>query len=401
LLLLALAWLIGCVHTEKREAFPEQARNAQLTDASGAVPYRPLDPQRMLALRDSMRKSSELQAASHGDLLPPVNVLAISGGGSYGAFDVGVLSGWSDSGTRPTFDIVTGVSTGALIATYAFLGPQYDDKLRDAYVYLRAEDVYETRPWITILTSESVARSTPLKKKIDDAVTPKLLAEVAAAHKAGRRLYVGTTNLDARRFVIWDMGAIAARGGPDAIQLYRQVILASASVPGFFPPVLIDVEIDGQRYKEMHVDGGATTSVFVPMVMSDGDPSDPHRRRGSAVYVISSGKLFADPSTVKQRFTSITYDAIETMLYSGSRGDINRIFDKALLCGMDFHLIAIPCDFPLNADSLAFEPSELRKLFDLGCEMGKTRNGWRETPPGAEINEQTLPRTGTKFRLVK
>ena len=206
---------------------------------------------------------------------PPVNVLAISGGGSYGAFDVGVLHGWTDSGTRPVFDVVTGISTGALIATFAFLGPQYDEFMRDSYVNSRADDVYEMRWYLSIMNSDSIARSTPLMKRIDAAITPKVLEEIAKAHAKGRRLYVGTTNLDTRRFVVWDMGAIASAGTPEALELYRRIILASASVPAFFPPVLIDIDVDGQKHQELHVDGGTTSAVFVPMAMIKCDPKKP------------------------------------------------------------------------------------------------------------------------------
>jgi predicted acylesterase/phospholipase RssA len=402
LLLLALL-PAGCILTGggKRPypASPEIG-GTRLIDVSGPdAVYEPFDPQMVLAVKRSLRRARVVESGT--GQLPPVNVLAISGGGSYGAFDVGVLAGWTAAGDRPAFDMVTGVSTGAFIATYAFLGPKYDDALRDGYVYTRAEDVYETRPWITLLAADSVARSRPLKKKIDEAITAEVLREVAAAHAEGRRLYVGTTNLDTRRFVIWDMGAIASRDTPEALDLYRKIILASGSVPGFFPPVLIDVEVDGKHFQELHVDGGATAAVFVPMALAKCLPSDPLRRPGSAVYVISSGKLYVNGDPVKRAVLSVTYEAISSMLYAGTRNDVFRIFYQALLCGMDFHLIAVPQDLPLNPDSLSFDPHELRRLYDIGREMGQTRKGWRVTPPGAEIPEQTIPRTGTKFRTEK
>ena len=403
-LMLLMLTATGCVLTDgvRRSSLPIEVREARLIDASPVKStYEPIDPQMILALRNSLRKSCELKQVEHGEKHLPLNVLAISGGGAYGAFDAGVLQGWSESGSRPTFDVVTGVSTGALIATYAFLGPEYDAYVRDAYVNSRAEDIFKTLPLITLIRSDSLASSRPLKKRIDDAITPELLKKVAGEHSKGRRLYVGTTNLDTRRFVIWDMGAIAAGGQPESVALYRKIILASSSVPGFLPPVLIDVEVDGKKYQELHVDGGTTAAVFVPMSLAKCDPRKLARRPGSCVYVISSGKLYADTETVKRQFAHITLDAITAMLYAGSRNDIFRIFNMALLCGMDFQLIAVPQEFPLNQDSFAFDPAELKRLFQLGYEMGKTRQGWRQTPPGAEVTEQTLPRTSVQFKTEK
>src|SRR5262249_8530193 len=157
----------------------------------------------------------------------------LSGGGIYGAFDVGILAGWSATGTRPVFDVITGVSTGALIATFAFLGPEYDEFLRSSYVNISPEDIYSRRRLLEILRSDSLVSSVPLQRKIMAAIAPEILAAVAREHAKGRRLYVGTTNLDTRRFVIWDLGAIASQGTAEALQLYQKVLLASGSVPGF------------------------------------------------------------------------------------------------------------------------------------------------------------------------
>ena len=398
-----------------RRPVPTEVREARLIDVSQPhAPYEPIDPQMIVAIRNSLERSRTIQqcAANDGSTTvpvgpgnsekqPPFNVLAISGGGAYGAFDVGVLAGWSESKTRPAFDVVTGISTGAFIATFAFLGPQYDAMVRDLYINARTEDVYEKRLWISIINSSSIASSRPLKKRLETAITSDVLKEVAKAHANGRRLYIGTTDLDTRRFVIWDMGAIASSGKPDALDLYRKIVLASGSVPGFFPPVLIDVEVDGHKYQELHVDGGTTTSVFVPMAMTKCDPRTASLRPGSCVYVIASGKLYADSDTVKPKFVDITLDAISSMLYAGSRSDVFRIFNTALFCGMDFQLISVPQDFQLDATSLDIDAKQSHHLYELGFEMGKTRKGWRLTPPGIDVSEQVLPRTGTQFVTEK
>ncbi len=400
LIMLSLLSQAGCGLITKRPPIPANVREARLINVSQpADGDAPIDPRVVASPKQtSTPKASDVQVVAAKETLPPINVLAISGGGSHGAFDVGVLAGWTAAGNRPTFDVVTGISTGAFIATFAFLGQRYDDFISETYLRVRQSDVFEQRAWLAILCSDSIASSAPLKRKIEEAITPELLKEVAAAHAAGRRLYIGTTNLDTRRLIIWDMGAIASSNNPDAVDLYRKVVLASGSVPAVLPPVLIDVEVDGEKFEELHVDGGASAAVFVPMSMAKSDPRKPCARPGSHVYVISSGKLYADTETVRRRFIDVTAGAVSSMLYAGSRNDIFRIFNMAMLCSMEFHLIAIPQEVKLSSNSLSFDPVELRRMYELGFEMGKTRKGWRNTPPGTEISEQVLPRTGTTFR---
>ena len=391
----------GCAFPEgrRRAEIPRELLDARLMDVSAKGQCNPVDPFVIAAMKRTIQKNRDDLPADR-TIERPMHILAISGGGMYGAFDVGVLNGWSKSRTRPTFDMVTGVSAGALIATFAFLGPKYDDFLRDSFLYATANDIYQRRSIFAMVTSDSIARSRPLQQKIDTAITPEVLREVADAHAKGRRLYVGTTNLDSRRLAIWDMGAIASAGTADALDLYRKIILASASVPGFMPPVMIDLEVDGQRIQEMHVDGGTTASVFLPTAMMKCDPNNLRLRPGSNVYVICSGKLYADSDTTKRHFFSITADAITSMLYAGCRNDIFRIFTTTLLCGLDFHLIAVPRDFPPNPNALALPADHVRKLYEIGWKMGMTKDGWRQTPPGSEGEEQTIPRTGTKYRIV-
>ena len=385
----------------KRGPIPRELLNARYVDESLETHCNPVDPFVIAAMKRTMQKKREELPADRPSERP-MHILAISSGGMYGAFDVGVLNGWSNSGTRPQFDLVTGVSTGALIATFAFLGPEHDEFLRNSYICATSDDIYQRRSVFAMITSDSIARSRPLKEKIDAAITPEILQEVALAHAKGRRLYVGTTNLDTRRQTIWDMGAIASVGTDESLELYRKIILASSSVPGFMPPVMIDVEVDGQRIEEMHVDGATTASVFLPTAMMKCDPQNLRLRPGSNVYVICSGKLYADTDTVKRHFMSITIDAITSMMYSGCRNDIFRIFTTTLLCGMDFHLIALPKDFPPKPKNsgLALPPEQVRSLYEIGWKMGMSKDSWRQTPPGSEADEQTVPRTGTRYKTV-
>jgi hypothetical protein len=389
-LLVAALLAAGCAQIE-RAGIPANLVSTPLVNADGP---RPDDP--AVALQPPPKPEGVVQASFEEPAEGrPLNLLALSGGGMYGAFDVGVLCGWTESGKRPSFDVVTGISTGALIATFAFLGPKYDDFLRDSYVHISSDDIFRLKWLPSALFSESLASSEPLRRRIEEALTPAVLREVAAAHAAGRRLYVGTTNLDTRRLVVWDMGAIAARGTPEALELYRQVVLASASVPGFFPPVYIDVEVDGRRYRELHVDGGVCTSVFLGASMLH----DRRARAGSNLYVISSGKLFADPEGVMPRVVNISTSAIASMLYASNRSDLFRLYFLAQAHGIDFNLLAVPQDLPLNPNGLCFEQEQMQRLFEAGRKLGAIEKAWRKTPPGVEPGEHSPPRSGV--RLVR
>lgn len=328
-------------------------------------------------------------------------ILALSGGGANGAYTVGVLNGWTAAGDRGQFDIVTGISTGGLIATYAFLGPAYDGRLREMYTTVCSSDIYHKRPKIALLWSESAATAAPLKRQIDEQFDCQVLRAVAVAHAQGRRLYIGTTNLDTRRLVVWDMGAIASSHRPDALDLYRKVVLASASVPGFFPPVPIEVQINGRPYTELHADGGTTSEVFLRASMLDIDRQAVRAGRlplaGSDVFIIMAGKLYADPACVKPRLPDIASSALASLMAAQGRNDVGRIWMLAVLTGMGFHVTAIPQDLPIPADSLQFDPSQMKLLYDVGYQAASIGRVWRTRPPGFEEAEQTVPRTGTEF----
>jgi hypothetical protein len=388
--LLLAALVVGCVQVE-RAGIPPNLVRGRLVSADAPRPGLSIDMEQPED-GEVVQTSFEVPAPQR-----PLNLLALSGGGMYGAFDVGVLAGWSESGRRPTFDVVTGISTGALIATFAFLGPKYDEFLRDSYVHISSDDIFRLKFLPAAFFSESLASSEPLRRKIEEAITPAVLREVAAAHAAGRRLYVGTTNLDTRRLVVWDMGAIASRGTPESLALFRKVILASASVPGFFPPVYIDVEVNGKPYRELHVDGGVSTSVFLGASMLDADPHHLRTRAGSNLYVISSGKLYADPYGVTPCIVSISESAISSMLYASNRADLYRLYSMARDADMHFRLIGVPQEFALDPNSLSFEQGEMHRLFTKGRELGLDEKAWRQTPPGFERDEHSPPRSGVRL----
>jgi len=330
----------------------------------------------------------------------PFNVLVLSGGGAYGAYSAGVLAGWSEAGTRPAFDVVTGVSTGALVATLAFLGPERDADLRRFYTRVTDKDIYARRLDLAAVFSDSLADSKPLARLIESTVDDRLLKDVAAEHAKGRRLYVGTTHLDARRLVVWDMGAIATRGGAADLALFRRVLLASAAIPGFFPPVPIPIEVEGKVYEELHVDGGVTASLFFrpPEVRREelaglGD----RPLAGSNLYVVVAGKLFADPAHVSRRLLAIAETAISALLYAQTRGDLFQLYALCLATGMDYHLTAVPPELPVPDDATSFNPEEMSRLFEAGRERARGRDLWRTTPPGTRVGEEVPIRGGVRL----
>jgi len=327
-------------------------------------------------------------------------ILALSGGAVFGAYTAGFLNGWTRTGERPEFDIVTGVSVGGLISSYAFLGPAYDRELCELFTTIDSGDVFRRRPTIALLWSDSAASSSPLRRLIDDRVDCELLRQVAQQYARGRRLYIGTTDLDRRRFVVWDMGAIASSNRPDALELYRKVVLASASVPGFFPPVAIDVTVNGECFTERHGDGGTANQVFIPGTVlatnRDAIKAGEKPLVGSDTYVIIAGKLYADPICVEPRVKDIASSALTALTSAQTRGDMIRIWTLCRLTGMRYHSTAIPQDAPAPLDSLSFRPAEMQKMLEIGvCEAMARR--WRNTPPGTEAGEQFVPRAGTDF----
>jgi predicted acylesterase/phospholipase RssA len=356
--------------------------------------------------REIMATTLARLKSSNTDIDPAArkyNVLALSGGGSYGAYTAGLLNGWTASGQRPTFDIVSGVSTGALIATYAFLGPQYDGALREFYTHTTTDDIYQKRFKPAVLCSDSFVYSAPLAQMIERRITPQVLGEVAALHAQGRRLYIGTTNVDTGRLVIWDMGAIASRGTPDSLELYRKVVLASASPPGFFPPVHINVTVNGQNYTELHVDGGTTAQVFFRSSMIEVDRSEFAAGRrplaGSTVYVIIAGKAFPDPKCVEGRALKIAGNSLSALTYAQTRNDLVRIYTLSLIAGMDFRLADIPQNWPIHADSMEFNQASMTSLFDRGYQWALSGQAWAQYPPVLDASQQSIPRAGTQFEV--
>ncbi len=336
--------------------------------------------------RDLVRSVREERAAlAPGEPMPAeVAALVLSGGGSNGAFGAGYLVGWSETDTRPTFKLVTGVSTGALIAPYAFLGSDYDQQLEAMYTQVQSKDIYNLRSPFMMLKRDSLAVTDPLKNLIEIAVDDTLLQAIAIEHRRGRRLFVGTTNLDAQRLVVWNMGAIAASGHPQAAQLFREVLLASASIPVAFPPVYIEVEVDGLPYDEMHVDGGVIAEFFLwgaTVDVSDAvDALESSARRQTAIYIVRNSQIDPEPKQVPRDLVPIATRSMNTLLKAVSMGDLFRLWSLCERDGVDFNYIGIPADHP-EADASSFDPAEMERLFKLGRDIATGDRPWRKKPP--------------------
>lgn len=359
-----------------------------------------------LGLNDLFRLGEVWRQQRRPAVLPPErNVLVLSGGGSYGAYPAGVLYGWTKSGTRPRFDVVTGISTGALIAPLAFVGSETDEDLRTVYTTLKNTDVFRIRKTVRtlLLRTESLADNTPLSREIERYITADMLRRVAAGHAEGRRLYVGTTDLESRRPVYWDMGEIAARGTPDDLALFRRILLASSAIPGFFPPVRIPVCVDGQPLEELHTDGSVSNALFFrPPFVPPECRADPNAAclYGSNVYILLAGKVYADPDRVRPNALAIAGTSASALIYAETRGDLLKLYTACLLTGMDYHISAIPPELLVPFSSTDFDPEQMTALFERGANWAAGGPPWRTTPPGLEPGEGAFLRAGTNLTRV-
>jgi len=318
-------------------------------------------------------------------------LLTLSGGGPNGAFGSGVLKGWTETGKRPAFKVVTGVSTGALMAPFAFLGSKYDAALEDFYTTNPTQNILRRLSILPqLFGGEAFAATDPLRALIEKHVDEHLLAAIANAHRAGRRLYMGTANLDAQRFVIWNMGAIAASGQPQALDIFRKVMLASASIPVAFPPVFFDVVANGERYDELHVDGAVGANVFLTGGMFSVSVvrrrAVTHQAR-EEIFVIHNGQLRPHAVQTRRSIVGIATRSFDGFARSGMVGDLFRIYATALRDEAAFHWITIPDSATLSGDEL-FDPVIMANLFALGVKLGHEGPKWETLPPGLRYAEE-------------
>ena len=300
--------------------------------------------------------------------------LILSSGGEDGAFGAGLINGLNASGKRPEYSVVTGVSTGALIAPYAFAGAAYDDALRDAFTKITSADVFEVGG-----TPESFLDTWPLKELLTKEVTPALLADIAAQHRAGRRLFIVTTELDAQRSVVWNMGAIAAHGGDAALNLFRTILLASSSVPGAFPPVQIEVEANGKRFTEMHVDGGVGGQFFVAPAALMSAASD-YRLPATQLYIVVNSGLQPDFAVVQRSTPSILAHSVGMAVQVDTRLMLDRAYVVAKRSDVGFNVASIPPNFNVPNRG-AFDTEYMRALFQTGYDLGNSATPFSAQPP--------------------
>ena len=386
--ILAVAGLVAaCVGAPVRNALPDtlssQAAAIGMTDVRFWGDETPPNLNAIIKEKFAQMRATRPHLFRAGKR-PLVSFLTVSGGGSDGAFGAGLLVGWSDAGTRPEFEVVTGISTGALIAPFAFLGKQHDPTLKEMYTTYSTDAFLKKRPIQGLLGGTALASNRPLAGLIAKYTDQKFMAEIAAAHKTGRRLLIGTTNLDAQRPVIWDMGKIASSGNPEAIHLFRNVLLASAAIPGVFPPVFINVQADGKTYDEMHVDGGTTNQVFLlpnQLRVSSVDRRTgfhPHRRE----YIIRNGRVGPEHKVVKASTLSIASRSLSTLTKYQGIGDLYKMYTFARRNGMQYRLAYIPADFK-DTSTEPFDTVYMTELFNLGYKLARQGYRWRKTPPGS------------------
>lgn len=319
----------------------------------------------------------------------PLQFLALSGGVAGAPFTAGALVGWSRTGTRPMFDQVTGISSGSLIGAYAFLGPKYDAQMQHLILTMTTADLIKFRPLCCMLRDGAFGSAKPAERLIRRAFDDGFIADLRCAYAEGRRFYIGTMNLETKRLAIWDIGAIASSGRPDANDLVRKVLLAAVSWPGAVPPVAFDIEINGHCYREEHCDAGSVAMTLPPIGPLPNCPS------GSDLYVIASRKLYSDPEVVPKRACQRLKPSVTAIFESLTRANICQLHSLCLFSGMRFHLLAEPQDYRGEAPSLThLYPTHARQLFDIGYQVGADGPCWRCTPPGAEAGEGAIPRDG-------
>lgn len=384
---IALAVLLqACSIPTRTPSVPENLTNkAQIPDMPGVRYNVGGDMSQLIkdAKQSAMLEMAYLAKTNPKGSLPPANFLAISGGGDNGAYGAGLLCGWTDVGTRPMFKLVTGISTGALIAPFAFLGSKYDAKLKQLYTNISPADILEERGITAAVYDDGLTDNQPLWGLLEKHITAEMLHEIALEQEKGRVLLVATTNLDSQQPVIWNMTKIAASGTPKALDLFRKLMMASAAIPGAFPPSMIDVEVDGKSYQEMHVDGGGSAQVFVypPALQLKQEAAKMGVVRERNLYVIRNSGLISKPEEVERRTLTIAGKAIQSLIRTQGVGDLYRIYTIAQRDDVNFNLAYIPESF--NAPHKEeFDTEYMRALFKNGYDAADKGYPWSKTPPG-------------------
>ena len=371
LLMILVAALGGCASAPERELSRQPVPYVSLPNG-----HDPLNPERFLDYHTAGVSAQQGVLPALEELRGhALNILELSGGGQYGAFGAGFLKGWTESGQRPQFDIVTGVSTGALLATHAFLGtPEDDAVLEEIFTTITASNIYtDNKRLLSLLFGRNAIFDTsPLQALLDKYITAEVMQRVAAAHDEHRRLWVGTTNLDYGQTWVWNMGMIAKEGTPEALELYKQVLRASAAPPIAFPPV----EIAGYLFG----DGGVRQNVVVVGLAGTEKPRPPKFGPGT-VYVIQNSQQGHEPQAVRNDAIHLAGPVLGAMMSNSTDGMLLRAYTAAGIRGYRFRMVSIPDDADVGHNFLAFDPAQMQTSFDVGYELGRSTDPWKRTPP--------------------
>jgi hypothetical protein len=381
-ILIAICCLSACGALERKASVPpRQMGEAKIAGMDG-VRYLVASEagiNQMAADVMALRKT-----ANSIDFTQAANYLSLSGGGDDGAYGAGLLIGWTERGNRPNFNLVTGISTGALIAPFAYLGKEYDPVLRDVYTQIGPDDIFIKRNLLSGILGDGLSDTTPLFALISKHVDHALLKRIAYEYSVnGRWLLIGTSNLDAGVPVVWNMGKIAGIGTPEALELFRKILLASASIPGAFSPIMFDFEVAGQTFQEMHVDGGAITQVFLyPSALAQRGKDMKiklHNQRNA--YIIRNSRLDPEWRDTQRGTLSIISRAISSLIQTQGIGDLYRIYHTTQLDGVNFNLTFIGPDFNFPRKT-EFDTEYMRALFQYGYARGIEGKEWQRYPPG-------------------
>lgn len=386
-LLIASALLGACGTAVRFPQKPEEISLAKPYGIPGILRFWGDDvaEDKLQFIRGERIKQTRVKFAAEIAAGEPVSetVLALSGGGADGAFGAGVLAGWTARGDRPEFDVVTGVSTGAIIALFAFLGPEYDDELKRFYTQYSTDQLLEPSPFAALTGGTALSDTAGYDALVEEAIDEAIVDAIAREAAKGRVLLVGTTNLDFSRPMIWSVTDIAATGHPEAAKLIRDIIRASSAIPALFPPVLIPtVSTDGKQRDELHVDGGATQQV---MVFSPKLPiSEVDKELGididRTIYLIINNNLEKPYEPVDLGVLSIAGKAVSSLIGGSGTGDLYKIYTVAVRDDIDFRLLWVPKSFEVEAEE-AFDLVYMRALYEVGHEIGLNGAPWRDAPP--------------------
>lgn len=330
-----------------------------------------------------LTQKADRYSGSNG--IVPFDILTLTGGGSRGAFGTGFLIGWTDRGDIPNFDIVTGISTGAVMAPFIFLGGDELQKVEHFYTKMHTEDVFEDS-WFNFFGDGYIMNAKPLQKLFRKNFDKAFLDKIALEHKKGRRLYIGTTNIDTGQLIVWDMGAIASSSRSDKYERFSDIIYASTALPVYLPPQYMKVDVEGEEYYQMHVDGGIYSQVFmIGLFVNWGEVLNFKESANTdfdvTLYTVANRKY--RQRDLYRPIEQAPFSIIEAYVLT----EMDLLFDRSLYrlyssCekkGVKFKMAAIPEKMEeIIIKPTEFDPEKMIKLFNVGYKLGMNGIKWKE-----------------------